>query len=128
MGKQICQLFVKFRIFFVAQSQIRLSGVTHKSKKRRTQSALVLWQVFFETSTADGPGFSHQTFAKGLEVSLENTSPVLQRRRKSLSARVITETAVASVGIALLSCALIANQKFLDRHFVPSFFLPHHTY
>jgi len=70
MGKQICQLFVKFRIFFVAQSQIRLSGVTHKSKKRRTQSALVLWQVFFETSTADGPGFSHQTFAKGLEVSL----------------------------------------------------------
>src|SRR5215470_8258175 len=40
----------------------------------------------------------------------------------------MTETAVASVGIALLLCALIANRGFLDRHFVPSFFLPHHTY
>jgi len=38
------------------------------------------------------------------------------------------ETAVASIGIALLSCALIANQRFLDRHFVPSFFLPRHWY
>jgi len=28
----------------------------------------------------------------------------------------------------LLSCALIANQNFFDRHFVPSFLLPHHTY
>jgi hypothetical protein len=27
-----------------------------------------------------------------------------------------------------LSCALIANQRFLDRHFVPSFFLPRHWY
>ena len=27
-----------------------------------------------------------------------------------------------------LACALIANQKFLDRHFVPSFFLPRHWY
>src|SRR5713226_8373078 len=55
-------------------------------------------------------------------------SSVVHRRRKSLWARVIVETAVASVGIALLSCALIANQRFLDRHFVPSFFLPHHWY
>src|SRR5438105_1257254 len=49
-------------------------------------------------------------------------------RRKSFWARVIVETAVASIGIALLSCALIANQRFLDRHFVPSFFLPRHWY
>src|ERR1044071_8097666 len=40
----------------------------------------------------------------------------------------MTETAVASAGIALLSCALIVNQRFLDRHFVPSFFLPRHWY
>jgi len=40
----------------------------------------------------------------------------------------IAEIAVASIGVMLLSGALIANQTFLDRHFVPSFFLPHHTY
>src|SRR5882724_9167288 len=55
-------------------------------------------------------------------------SPVPPQRRESFWARVIAETAVASVGIALLSCALIANQRFLDRHFVPSFFLPRHWY
>src|SRR6266571_2665099 len=55
-------------------------------------------------------------------------SPAPYQRRESFWARVIAETAVASVGIALLSCALIANQRFLDRHFVPSFFLPRHWY
>src|SRR5713101_4193246 len=55
-------------------------------------------------------------------------SPVPPLRRESFWARVIAETAVASVGIALLSCAFIANQRFLDRHFVPSFFLPRHWY
>src|ERR1700732_3455832 len=55
-------------------------------------------------------------------------SSVHHGRRKSFWARVIVETAVASIGIALLSCALIANQRFLDRHFVPSFFLPRHWY
>src|SRR5437868_14843970 len=55
-------------------------------------------------------------------------SPALHQRRKSFWARVIAETAVASVGTVLLLCALIANQKFLDRHFVPSFFLPRNWY
>src|SRR6266853_5406842 len=55
-------------------------------------------------------------------------SPVPHLRRESFWARVIAETVVASVGIALLSCALIANQRFLDRHFVPSFFLPRDWY
>jgi len=55
-------------------------------------------------------------------------SSVHHGRRKSFWARVIVEAAVASVGIALLSCALIANQRFLDRHFVPSFFLPRDWY
>lgn len=54
--------------------------------------------------------------------------PIPEQRRKSFWARVIAETAITSVGIALLSCALIANQRFLDRHFVPSFFLPRHWY
>jgi len=55
-------------------------------------------------------------------------SPVLHKRRTSFWARVIAETAVASLGTGLLACAVIANRRFFDSHFVPSFFLPHHTY
>jgi hypothetical protein len=47
---------------------------------------------------------------------------------KYFGARLIAEIAVASVGTAFLVCALVANQRFLDRHFVPSFFLPRHWY
>ncbi len=43
-------------------------------------------------------------------------------------ARAIAEIVVASFGGAFLACAIIANQRFLDRHFVPSFFLPRHWY
>jgi hypothetical protein len=38
------------------------------------------------------------------------------------------EIAVASVGIALLMCAVLANQRWLDRHFLPSWFVPHRWY
>jgi len=41
---------------------------------------------------------------------------------------VIAEIAVASIGVALLACALAANQRWLDRHFLPSWFLPHQWY
>src|SRR5690348_15095980 len=43
-------------------------------------------------------------------------------------ARLLAEILVASIGMALLACALGANQRWLDRHFVPSFFLPRHWY
>ena len=32
--------------------------------------------------------------------------------------------AVASLGVALVASALLANQRWLDRHFLPSLFLP----
>jgi hypothetical protein len=38
--------------------------------------------------------------------------------------RLVAEIAVAFIGGALLIAALLANQRWLDRHFVPSFFLP----
>ena len=47
---------------------------------------------------------------------------------ENVTARVIAEIAVALVGTVLLACAIGANQRFLDRHFVPSFFLPRHWY
>ena len=70
----------------------------------------------------------HHAFDRNVEVSFGDMSSVLHRCRKSFWARVTVETAVASVGIAFLACALIANQRFLDRHFVPSFFLPRDWY
>ncbi len=47
---------------------------------------------------------------------------------RHLAARLTAEIVVASIGAAFLSCAIVANQRFLDRHFVPSFFLPRHWY
>src|SRR5439155_27273271 len=49
-------------------------------------------------------------------------------RFEYFAARLIAEIAFGAVGIALLACAFVANQHFLDRHFVPSFFLPRHWY
>lgn len=43
-------------------------------------------------------------------------------------ARLLAESAVASFGLALLAIALLANQNWLDRHFLPSFFLTRQTY
>jgi hypothetical protein len=43
-------------------------------------------------------------------------------------ARLLAEILVASIGLALLACAIGANQRWLDRHFVPSFFLPRQWY
>jgi hypothetical protein len=40
----------------------------------------------------------------------------------------IVELAAALCGATLVICTLIANQQWLDRHFLPSFFLPRHWY
>jgi hypothetical protein len=37
-----------------------------------------------------------------------------------LAARLVAEIAVASIGIALLACAVAADQRWLDRHFLPT--------
>lgn len=50
------------------------------------------------------------------------------RRSTSLGARLAAEIVVSSIGLTLLVCVVVANQSWLDRHFVPSFFLPRHTY
>ena len=47
---------------------------------------------------------------------------------RRFATRVIAEIAVASVGTALLLCAVLANQRWLDRHFLPSWFLPRQWY
>jgi hypothetical protein len=42
--------------------------------------------------------------------------------------RVLTEIAIAAIGIAFIAGAIAANQEWLDRHFMPTFLLPHDTY
>src|SRR4051812_36026334 len=38
------------------------------------------------------------------------------------------EIAIASIGVTLVAVGVGANQRWLDRHFLPSFFLPRHWY
>ena len=53
----------------------------------------------------------------------------LRRDRSEQSAAgLIAEGAVASIGILLVATAVLSNQRWLDRHFLPSFFLTHPTY
>jgi hypothetical protein len=46
----------------------------------------------------------------------------------SHKARTGVEIVLASAGIALVVCALAATQHWLDRHFLPSFFMPRRWY
>jgi hypothetical protein len=50
------------------------------------------------------------------------------RPSERLAARVTVEIAVAFIGAALLVCAFLANQHWLDGHFLPSWFLPRPWY
>src|SRR6266571_2131951 len=40
----------------------------------------------------------------------------------------VVELVLAFVGVAMIVAALAANQGWLDRHFLPSFFLTRHAY
>jgi hypothetical protein len=42
--------------------------------------------------------------------------------------KTLTRILVASIGLVLLAAAFAADQRWLDRHFLPSFFLPRHWY
>jgi hypothetical protein len=50
------------------------------------------------------------------------------RRVETPAARRAAEIVVAAAGAALIVCAIVANQRWLDRHFLPSWFLPRHWY
>lgn len=54
--------------------------------------------------------------------------PPRDRPSEHPAARRAVEIAVALVGCALLGVALLANQDWLDRHFLPSFFVTRRTY
>ncbi len=49
-------------------------------------------------------------------------------RRNRSAALLIVEIATAGLGVALVAAAVAANQLWLDRHFLPSFFIPRQWY
>jgi hypothetical protein len=49
-------------------------------------------------------------------------------RSERFAARVAAEIVVALIGIVLLVCAIRADQGWLDRHFMPSFFVSRRVY
>jgi len=44
-----------------------------------------------------------------------------------VAARIVGESVVALIGIALLACAVAANQQWLDRHFLPAYNVSRHV-
>ncbi len=44
------------------------------------------------------------------------------------AARLFAEIAVALIGMALLVCAVVADHRWLDRHFLPAFFVSRRVY
>src|SRR5438105_12230733 len=44
------------------------------------------------------------------------------------TARVAAELTVTSIGIALVLCAVLANESWFDHHFLPTFFAPFGIY
>jgi hypothetical protein len=55
-------------------------------------------------------------------------SCVVARSLDNSLSRHLVEGAVAVLGVALIVTPLLANQSWLDRHFLPSFFLTRQTY
>ncbi|PWT85516.1 MAG: hypothetical protein C5B57_02795 [Blastocatellia bacterium] len=50
------------------------------------------------------------------------------QERTYLDLRVIAEIVIGVIGAALVACAVIANQQWLDRHFLPGFFVSRQLY
>jgi hypothetical protein len=51
-----------------------------------------------------------------------------EHRRERPAASVTIEIALGSIGVVLVACAVLATQPWLDRHFLPSWFVPHRWY
>ena len=50
------------------------------------------------------------------------------QRSESTVTRFVVELVVAAIGVACVAIAVGANQRWLDRHFLPSFLWPRHWY
>lgn len=63
-----------------------------------------------------------------MNVNLPATSARFPRPLGQTLGRWIGEVTIASIGAALVACAIAANQQWLDKHFLPSFLMPREWY
>src|SRR5262245_30554377 len=61
-------------------------------------------------------------------VTLDMVAPGTRLRRERSAAIMAIEGITAAIGITLMVAAVSANQAWLDRHFLPSFFIPRQWY
>src|SRR5438445_13666558 len=75
-------------------------------------------------------GFFPHRLATRLRQQHTNGAPRLASMRlpDRLSARIIVEIGIAFVGVVLFGSALLANQRWLDHHFLPSFYTSRSRY
>jgi hypothetical protein len=66
-------------------------------------------------------------FRHGGPQAIARMTVFLYRRRDGNRSRAI-ELAIAAVGVACVGVAIAANQRWLDQHFLPSFFVPRDWY
>ena len=50
------------------------------------------------------------------------------RARRARLAGLLVEVVLAGIGLALVVCAAAATQRWLDSHFLPSFYVPRNWY
>src|SRR5882672_12452058 len=67
-------------------------------------------------------GFFPHRLATGLPTAC------FMRLPDRLSARIIVEIGIAFVGAVLFSSAILTNQRWLDHHFLPSFYTSRSRY
>src|SRR5204863_8751261 len=63
-----------------------------------------------------------------LTAELRSVKLALMRLPDRISARIIVEIGIALVGVVLFGSALLANQRWLDHHFLPSFYTSRSRY
>src|SRR5437764_14506037 len=73
--------------------------------------------------------FPHRLATRLREQHTNGALPLTSMRFPDrLNARIIVEIGIAFVGVLLFSSALLANQRWLDHHFLPSFYTSRSRY
>jgi hypothetical protein len=67
------------------------------------------------------PDTGHESRGHDGSTAVHKSDPEIRFRR-------IVEAALAAAGLALIACAIAADQRWLNRHFLPGFFVTHGKY
>src|SRR4029077_9819673 len=62
------------------------------------------------------------------DTKVKSRRPTSGLTTERFPSQTVGESVVASIGLALFVCALGANQRWLDRHFLPAYNVSRHAY